>query len=141
MRRTIVAKSQESVPPAPALMSRKQLLTSFSPENRHSISKSSDFFFRERRFFSMSDKSCASVSALAKSKYSVLSFEPFSISKNWLTLSSIFDFSLSIFCASSLLFQSSGSSDLLFNSANLACNLSGSKTPPNHSQRCFNLLD
>jgi hypothetical protein len=38
IRIIIDAQSWLSVPPAPALISRKQLLTSASPENRHSVS-------------------------------------------------------------------------------------------------------
>jgi hypothetical protein len=44
------------------------------------------------------------------------------------------DFSLRIFCASVLSFQSSGSSDFWLNSINFSLIFSGSKTPLNQSQ-------
>jgi hypothetical protein len=115
MRSNIKAKSHESVPPAPALISRKQLLVSLSLQNRHSTSKTAHLSAKRTRFFSVSPSNCKSFSDFASSAYSILFFKLPVIEKNTASFSSRTAFSLKTFCASKLLCQRSGSADLRCN--------------------------
>jgi hypothetical protein len=99
MRSNIRAKSQESVPPAPAFISTKQSFKSVLPTNNDSISNIWHFASSFLADDKISFKDSWSFSVFAREKYSAISSNSFSIAESPPSLSSRADFSLRIIWA------------------------------------------